>query len=167
MATAKTTPTDTTSDAPKVAPLPTSDQDFVFKDIQSAPAWVDRNWAGFDRGPALALPNDLSGKPPYTTKIARVGDKVMFVAASGAMPAHFEVIEADHSLEPGIGTIKPGQASNASLEDMLKTGVISHSDLGSDAKAQVAVRSPELADMAESGEGAPKHQEPAVKAQTA
>lgn len=152
-------------EAPETAPLPKTDQDFVFKDIQSAPSWVDRGWAAYDRGPALALPNDLSGKAPYTTKIARVGDKVMFVAAAGATPAHFEVIEADHSLEPGVGTIKPAQASNASLEDMLKTGVISHDELGSDAKAQVAGRSPELQDMVETGEGEPKKQEPAVKAQ--
>jgi hypothetical protein len=74
---------------------PTTDQTFVFKDIESAPGWVDRSWASYDRGPALALPaGDIYGKPPYTTITARVGDKVVFTAANGAQPPKFTVIPA-------------------------------------------------------------------------
>jgi len=162
-------------DEQKNAPdLPSSDQEFVFKDLDSAPGWVDRNWAGYDRGPALQLPNDLSGRPPYTTTVARVGDKVVFTAASGASPAKFTVIPADHSTEDGVGTVRPAQASNASLEDQLLTGTLTVADLGSDAKAQIAGRSPHLAPaMEREGNGkkskgiATKKADPMVKAQTA
>lgn len=144
---------------------PTSDEEFIFKDLDSAPAWIDRNWASYDRGPALALPaGDLYGKPPYTTKVARVGDKVVFTAANGAQPAKFDVIPADHSLDPGVGTIKYAQASNASLEDMLKTGVMSPEQLGTDARAQVAQRSPELQPMLEGNAPAPAPQPAPVSA---
>jgi hypothetical protein len=157
-------PKSTTKVEGEAPDLPTSDQEFIFKDIQSAPAWVDRGWAGYDRGPALQLPVDLSGKAPYTTKVARVGDTVRFVAAKGARPAHFEVIEGDQTVEDGTATIKPAQASNVSLEDALKTGAITADELGSDAKAQVSGRSPELRDQVETGKGGPKPQDPPVKA---
>lgn len=146
--------------------MPTEDQEFVFTSLDEAPGWVDRGWLAWSAGPALALPaGDLYGKPPYTTKIARVGDTVKFIAGSGAMPPRFEVIVGDHSLDPGLGTMKPAQASNASLEDMLKGGHIAPEDLGTDAKAQVAYRSPELHRMIEGAEPAPEPQAPAVAAQ--
>lgn len=146
--------------------MPTSDQEFVFTSLEEAPAWVDRGWASFDRGPALALPaGDLWGRPPYTTKIARVGDTVKFMTAQGSMPPRFEVLAGDHSLETGIGTVKPAQASNASLEDMLKTGMIAPEELGTDARAQVAQRSPELHPMIEGQVPAPEPVAPPVSAQ--
>jgi len=138
---------------------PTGDQEFEFTTVQDAPGWVDRNWASFDRGPALAVPaGDLYGEGPYTTTFAHPGDKVVFTAARGATPAKITVIP----LEPGpdASTRKPPQQSAASLEDMLKNGFISPDDLGPDAKAEVASRSPRLARMIETGEGAP---EPTVK----
>ena len=140
---------------PKTAPvaepvkLPTSDTDFVFKDINSAPSWVDKGWAGYSHGPALALPANLLGEGPYTTITAEVGDTVFFKAAKGAQPAHFEVIKGDASLDEGLVTRKPPQASGASLEDLIKLGLVTLDDLGADAKAQVAERSPRLRDMME------------------
>jgi hypothetical protein len=134
---------------------PAGDQEFEFKDIQSAPAWIDKNWASYDRGPALALPaGDLFGTGPYHTKIARVGDTVFFKAATASKPAHFEVIEGEPS--PENSTIKIPQVTNASLEDMLKTGTMTPDELGPDAKAQVAGRSPGMAKLVEEGKGAPE-----------
>lgn len=140
--------------------LPSTDQEFVFKSIEEAPGWVDRGWAGFDRGPALQLPaGDPYGTGPYHTVTARVGDKVVFTAGKGASLPKFTVIPADHSMDEGVGTRRMPQVTNASLEDQLKTGFMSPDELGSDAKAQVAQRSPGLREMVESGEGAPDTQD--------
>jgi hypothetical protein len=143
------------TETPKVWEPPSGDQEFEFKDVASAPAWVDKSWASYDMGPALALPaGDLYGEGPYTTKTARVGDKVMFVAATPSKPAHFEVIAKEPVGEDA--TAKPAQQSNCSLEDALKTGYLAPDDLGPDAKAQVAARSPRLKVMVEEGKGAPE-----------
>lgn len=131
---------------------PTSDQEFVFTSMADAPAWVDRNWASFDRGPALALPagDALFGTGPYTTNIARVGDKVVFTAAKGAMPAKLTVIPGAGDPEAeGANTRKVPQVSNVSLEDALKTGAMTPEDLGEDAKAQVAQRTPGMRRLVE------------------
>ena len=55
-------------------------------------------------------------------------------------------------------TKKLPQVSNASLEDALRTGSMTPDDLGTDAKAQVASRTPGLAKMVEEGKGAPEPQ---------
>jgi hypothetical protein len=116
---------------------------------------VDKGWASYDVGPALALPaGNLDGTGPYTTKIARVGDKVLFVAATASKPAHFEVIPKEPTVE--TSTKKPPQLSNASLEDALRTGNMTPDDLGPDAKAQVISRTPGLRTMIEDGKGAPQ-----------
>jgi hypothetical protein len=142
-------------ETPKAWEPPQSDQEFEFKDVQSAPAWIDKSWTSYDMGPALALPaGDLYGEGPYHTKTARVGDKVMFVAASASKPAHFEVIPGEPEGEDA--TAKPPQQSNCSLEDALKTGYLAPDDLGPEAKAQVAARSPRLKAMIEEGKGAPE-----------
>lgn len=134
---------------------PESDQEFVFESMDAAPAWVDKSWASFDRGPAIALPaGDLFGTGPYHTKIARVGDTVKFIAATPSKPAHFEVIEGEPVGENA--TKKPPQVSAASLEDMLKTGVMTPDDLGPDAKGQVASRTPALSKLIEEGKNAPE-----------
>lgn len=143
-------------------PLPSADEEFVFKDINSCPAWVDKGWASYSHGPALALPANLDSYA-YTTITAEAGDTVKFMAAKGAMPAHFVVIKADSSLEPGLITKKPPQASNASLEDLIKLGNVTLEDLGTDAKAQVADRSPKLRDLLEGKTPFPEPQELAVK----
>lgn len=135
---------------------PDSDQEFKFESIDAAPAWIDKGWAGYDRGPALQLPvgDALFGEGPYTTMVARVGDTVKFVAATPSRPAHFVVIEGEP--EGDLATKKPVAATNASLEDMLKTGFMSPDDLGPDAKAQVIGRSPKLKALIEEGKGAPE-----------
>jgi len=135
---------------------PEGDQEFDFTDIQSAPAWIDKGWASWNNGPALALPaGDIPfGNGPYTTKIARVGDKVIFKAATPSKPAHFEVVAGEPVGEQA--TKKPVAATNASLEDMLKTGFMTPDDLGPDAKGQVVARSPGLKKLVEEGKGAPE-----------
>lgn len=140
---------------------PASDEEFVFESIDAAPAWVDKGWAGFDRGPALQVPAvDLpfTGNGPYTTKVARVGDKVVFTAAKGASAARLDVIPGEPDPAKGGTTKKVPQASNASLEDALKTGAMTPDDLGDDAKAQVIGRSPGLKGLIEDGKGAPEPQ---------
>ena len=135
--------------------IPKSDQEFTFEICRQGSLWVDKNWASFDRGPALALPaGDLFGNGPYHTKIARIGDIVYFKAATPSRPAHFEVIEGEPTGD--AATKKPPQATAASLEDMIKTGVMTADDLGDDAKSQVLSRSPNLKALIEDGAGAPK-----------
>ena len=122
---------------PKTWEAPKGDQEFKFESIDKAPAWVDKNWASFDRGPALALPaGDLFGTGPYHTKTARVGDTVYFKAATPSKPAHFEVIEGEPVGEQA--TKRPPQQTPASIEDMLKTGFMTPDDLGAEAKGQVS-----------------------------
>lgn len=138
--------------APETWTPPPNDQEFTFTSIQEAPNWVDKNWASFDRGPALALPaGDLWGTGPYVTTTARVGDKVVYTAAKGAMPAKFTVIPGDPAAE-GEGTPLPPQQSPAALEDLLRAGYIAPDELGADAKAQVAVRSPRFKGLIEGDE---------------
>lgn len=148
--------------------MPTSDQEFVFTSLFEAPDWIDKGWLSWAQGQALALPaGDLYGKAPYTTKTARVGDKVMFIAAKSGVLPHFEVVEnvgLDQDQVILNGTIKPAQASNASLEDMLKTGHISPEELGADARGQVAYRSPELHRLLEGIDEPPEPIAPLVTA---
>jgi hypothetical protein len=154
------------TDAPAPAPAdeaakgwqpPLGDEEFIFKNIASAPSWVDKGWASFDRGPALAVPmGDLYGTGPYHTAMARVGDTVKYTAPKGATPGRFTIIPGEPTGEDA--TKKPPQQSAASLEDMLKNGMLSPDDLGPDAKAQVASRSPNLQRMIEEGRGAPEPQ---------
>lgn len=140
--------------AEKWAP-PTADEEFVFEGIDSAPGWVDKGWASYNNGPALAVPaGDVYGAPPYTTKVARLGDTVMFKAATPAKAAHFEVIPGEPVGEQA--TKKVPQVSNASLEDSLKTGVMSPDDLSDEAKGQVAMRSPHLASMLDGSQTPPE-----------
>jgi hypothetical protein len=142
-------------DTPKEWEAPDSDQEFKFESVDAAPAWVDRSWASFDRGPALALPaGDLFGTGPYHTKIARVGDTVKFVAATPSKAAHFVVIEGEPVGENA--TKKIPQVTNASLEDMLKAGTMTPDELGPDAKAQVAARTPGLSKLIDEGKNAPE-----------
>lgn len=140
---------------PEAWKAPPNDEQFVFESLDAAPTWVDRNWASFDRGPALALPaGDILGEGPYTTKTARVGDTVMYKAATPSKGAHFEVIEGEPVDDQA--TKKPPQQSSCSLEDALKTGYLTPDDLGPDAKAQVTARSPKMKRLIEEGEAAPE-----------
>lgn len=154
------------SSAPKEWAPPTSNQEFVFKSADNLPDWVNRSWLGYDGGPALQVPTgDLySNEGPYTTKAAHVGDTVKFTVAKGATPAKFTVIagEPDPNAE-GEATKRPVQQTNASLEDMIKGGTMSPSDLGEDAKAQVSARSPGLKPIIEGEAAAPPAQKTATK----
>ena len=145
------------TEAPKAWEPPKGDQEFIFEgDIGSAPAWIDKGWASYDGGPALALPvgDALFGEGPYTTMSARVGDTVKFVAAKPSKAAHFVVIAGEPTGD--AATVKIPQVTNASLEDMLKSGTMTPDDLGPDAKAQVVGRSPKLKALVEEGKGAPE-----------
>lgn len=124
---------------------PTSDQEFTFKDVASAPDWVNKGWASWDNGPALSLPANLHQPQPYTTISARVGDTVKFNNKTQS----FTVVPAEPKEEDG--TKKLAQESNASLEDALRGGTMTAGDLSADAKAQVASRSPALAKLVEEG----------------
>jgi hypothetical protein len=137
---------------------PTEDTEFVFDGVDHAPGWVDKNWASFDRGPALAVPvGDIYSDGPYTTQSARIGDTVKFVANKGATAAHFEVIRGEPDPAKGV-TKRVPQQSAAQEEDLLKGGWITPDDLGEDAKAQIISRSPHLRRMIEDGHGLPKEQ---------
>lgn len=145
-----------TTPAPEYKPWepPQGDQEFKFESIDAAPAWVDKGWASYDQGPALAVPaGDLLGEGPYHTQTARVGDTVKFVAATPSKAAHMVVIAGEPTGENA--TIKIPQVTNASLEDMLKGGTMAPDDLGPDAKAQVVGRSPRLKTLVEEGKAAP------------
>jgi hypothetical protein len=146
-----------TAPAPEHKPWepPTVDQEFKFETIDAAPSWVDKGWASYNQGPALAVPmGDLYAEGPYHTQTARVGDTVKFVAATPSKAAHMVIVPGEPTGENG--TIKIPQVSNASLEDMLKGGTMAPDDLGPDAKAQVVGRSPRLKGLVEEGKGAPE-----------
>lgn len=146
------------ADAPAKAEAwspPESDQEFVFENIDSVPAWVDKNWASYSMGPALAVPaGDIFGTPPYTTNIARSGDTVMFKIATPSKPAHLAVVPGEPVGEGA--TLKPPQASAAALEDMIRTGVMVPDDLSDEARGQLLSRSPHLRMLVDEGKGAPK-----------
>src|SRR5262245_51623852 len=70
---------------------PKQDEEFEFQDIASAPEWVDKNWAGYDNGPVLQVPNNLQQPQPYTTITARPGDTVKYKAGPDGAPGKFSV----------------------------------------------------------------------------
>jgi hypothetical protein len=87
--------TDTSeAEAPVVAAAawvpPTGDQEFVFTDMASLPAWADPGWQSNDNtGPALAVPGfvfaedgaQMDRSQAYHSNIARVGDTVRWIDA--------------------------------------------------------------------------------------
>ena len=132
---------------------PTSDQEFTFTTMDEAPAWVDRGWAGFSQGPALAVPaGDLFGNGPYHTKTARPGDKVIFTAGKAGMAPKLDVVTGVPDLTEG-GVKKPPQESACSVEDGLKTGLIPVETLTEADKGAIALRSPGLKQALETGKG--------------
>ena len=44
--------------------------------LQGVPDWIDKGWATYSAGPALAVPRGDPNKQPYTTVVARIGDYV-------------------------------------------------------------------------------------------
>jgi hypothetical protein len=150
----------TDPNAPPSWEPPTSDQEFVFESLDSAPSWVDKNWATFDRGPALAVPmGAMDGIAAYHTAPARPGDTVKYVAAKGASPGHFVIVPGvpDPS-KPGQVTKAVPQQSAASLEDLLRGGLLTPDDLSDTDKAAVIASHPGLRGLIEEGKGAPEPQ---------
>lgn len=130
------------SDQAKPWAPPTSDQEFTFDTIDAAPAWVDKSWATYSNGPALAVPTgDLTVSQPYTTTIAHKGDTVRFSLKTRTIT----VTPAAAPDTPAEPPKRAMQQSAASLEDQLKSGELTAADLDDDAKAQVASRTPGLA----------------------
>lgn len=127
---------------------PDGDQEWKFDgDVQAAPDWVDKGWASYDGGPALAVPVGDPTKQPYTTIVARRGDTIRYKARKNGMFGAYTVERAepvDTDEEDPNATKYPAQQSQAAIEDMLKTGAMAPSDLSPDAKAQVLVRNPEV-----------------------
>ena len=132
----------TDNDQPQRWAPPTSDEEFVFEGIDSLPGWADKNWAAWDGGPALAVPTgDVYGGPgPYTTKVASIGDTVVFKSATYAKAAHFDIVKGTPSEEQS--TPKPPQQSGASYEDLIRGGWINKADLSEADKAGISARSP-------------------------
>lgn len=71
------------ADAIKPWAPPSDDQEFVFESLDAAPGWIDKGWAAFDRGPALAVPmidypkeGEEARAQPYHTQFAHVGDTI-------------------------------------------------------------------------------------------
>ena len=146
---------------------PTSEQEWKFEgDPLAGPDWIDPGWAGFQAGPVLQVPTgDLWGKGAYTASPARVGDTIKFLPAKGAYPARFVVVPGE---EPEKNATKlPAQQSAAQLEDLIKGGYLMADDLGEDAKAQVTLRSPQLAKVVTGEVTIAEKQEPAVTASAA
>lgn len=125
---------------------PDGDEEFKFEgDIQGAPEWIDKGWASYDGGPALAVPVGDPTKQPYTTVTARKGDTIKYVSRKNGMFGRYIVVKAEPiEGEEEEGTKLPPQQSQASLEDMLASGAMAPADLSADAKAQVQVRNPQM-----------------------
>ncbi len=122
---------------------------YVFDgDIHNAPSWVDRGWAAFDAGPALAVPNGDPNGQPYTTTVARKGDTVLRHPAAGNLTYDtYKVVRAEEMggqpggdpVDPASPSFRPAQETNASLEDMAKTGILEEG-VDPDAEAQLEAR---------------------------
>src|SRR6476620_11287259 len=75
--------------------------------LDSVPDWVDKGWATYSAGPALAVPRGDPNKQPYTTVVARIGDFV-FVNKKGT---RFAVVRADEMGE------QPGNPNQQATEE--------------------------------------------------
>jgi hypothetical protein len=109
-------------------------------DLSGLPDWADKGWATYDRGPALAVPRGDPFGQPYSTVVARIGDYI-FVNKRGD---RFTVVRAEElGEEPGEETTepqKPAQETQASLEDLDRTGFKPYEDLNIEAKSQMLAR---------------------------
>lgn len=156
----------TKDEGPRRWEPPAEDQEFEFTGPESIPSWGFKGWQSWDNGPALALPaGDLYGNGPSHHTIARIGDKVLFIAATPSKQAHFEVVRKEPDIEDG--TILPAAQTNASLEDLIRGGTLGIDELGAEARGQVSLRTPRMRRMIETGEGAPKRNELPVFARSA
>lgn len=79
---------------------PEADAEFVVGEdgVASAPEWVDKSWAAYDGGPAIAVPmGNLFGSSPQHNTIAKKGDTVKYHAPTESKGAYFEVVPVDPS----------------------------------------------------------------------
>lgn len=117
-------------------------QSFQFKGLDSVPGWVDKGWASYSAGPALAVPVGDPFGQPYTTKTANIGDYVF----SNKDGTRFHVVTAaEMGDDPGDvdgdhESNLPPQTSQATLEDLTKQGLV---DPNEDQLAQLAARGTE------------------------
>ncbi len=115
--------------------------------LDSVPDWVDKGWATYDRGPALAVPRGDPNKGPYATTVARIGDFV-YVNKKGN---RYAVLRAEELGEqPGSPTqlpteekplpAKPVGTEHASLEDLDQLGILPFDQMNEEQQAQMIAR---------------------------
>src|SRR4051812_39875727 len=115
--------------------------------LDSVPGWVDKGWATYDRGPALAVPRGNPNKQPYNTVVARTGDFI-FVNSKGN---RFAVVRAEELGEqPGSPDqqatkdkplpAKPVGTEHASLEDLDANGILPYDEMNPEQQAQMVAR---------------------------
>lgn len=139
--------------APAEAPAPTwgrpgfkppqDRQEFVFEDAQSVPEWVDKGWMGWDGGIVINVPQGDPLKSPYTTKVARRGDTVVYVPGNNGAFGKFEVITPPAGVPQDFdyeANFRPKAWSEADLEDLIKTGATTLDEMDPDARSQVLYR---------------------------
>lgn len=115
--------------------------------IESVPDWVDKGWATYDRGPALAVPVGDPWGQPYTTNTARIGD---FVFANKDKDRFIVVRAEEFGEQPGDPELeptwenpqpaKPAGAAEASLEDLEKQDLPPYEDMTEEQQAQLRQR---------------------------
>jgi hypothetical protein len=144
------------SGKPRGLTIPTDKQTYTWTgDMASAPEWIDRGWASYDAGPALAVPRGDPNASPYTTVSARVGDTVVYTPPKGrgGGTGTYTVVRAEESgeqpgaepLNLGAGdrstpTFRPAAQTEATLEDLVKTGMVSPDEMDPEARAQYEAR---------------------------
>lgn len=145
---------------------PAKEDTFIYDgNLNGIPSWADKGWATYDQGPALAVPVGDPFGQPYTTAVARIGDTVIRTNTSrDGHPRHdrFKVIPAQElGLQPGGDQPSnlPAQTTQATLEDLDKTGLLPKEEMNLEQQAQMDVRAvasgTQLPDGNLPGSGAP------------
>lgn len=112
----------------------------------SIPDWADRGWAGYDAGPVLNVPNsdpNPNHQDAYSSVICRVGDTVVYTPGPRGAVGGFKVVRAEESGgQPGgePSDFRPPAQTEASLEDLVRTGQIKVEDMDPEARAQYEAR---------------------------
>jgi hypothetical protein len=139
----------------KATQYPSEPESFLWEgDINSAPPWIDRGWAGYDGGPALHIPRGDPTGQPYTTRTARIGDIITYTPGPNGAFGGFAVVPASESgNQPGVEaqwdgdakstpTFRPPAQTEADLRDLVKTGATTPEEMDPDAQAQYYARHP-------------------------
>jgi hypothetical protein len=115
--------------------------------LDSVPDWVDKGWATYSAGPALAVPRGDPNKQPYNTVTARLGDWI-FVNKKGD---RYTVVRAEEvGDQPGSPTqlptqekplpAKPVGTEYASLEDLDRLDILPFDEMNEEQQAQMRAR---------------------------